>query len=370
MNFKCGKKKNAIIIIIGIVTVAICITAAVLVSRAKKKAAAAQFVPETETYSEESEETLIEEETVSETASETAPIVKPVGTTAPVERAAPAIPKKLTQPKPSITPTKLLNVPFIDQRKKYPTGCESISAVMALQYLGISISPETFIDNYLDKGRTPYSDESGNLFGDDPRKVFLGDPYSKNGWGCWAPVIENAVNKFIGKNYTVKTIYGSSIDELCSKYIDNDIPVLVWATQNMAPARRYKTWYITGTSDQFTWITPMHCLLLVGYDDSGYYFNDSLQCKNMRYDKSKVISAYNALNCQAVVIAPKSASDEPPISTKPETTTSPATTKPHNTTDPSAATKPDATDSHGTTTPATTATEKDTASPLKNNEHN
>lgn len=83
MNFKCGKKKNAIIIIIGIVTVAICITAAVLVSRAKKKAAAAQFVPETETYSEESEEALFEEETVSETASETAPIVKPVGTTAP-----------------------------------------------------------------------------------------------------------------------------------------------------------------------------------------------------------------------------------------------------------------------------------------------
>ena len=38
----------------GIVTVAICITAAVLVSRAKKKAAAAQFVPETETYSEAS----------------------------------------------------------------------------------------------------------------------------------------------------------------------------------------------------------------------------------------------------------------------------------------------------------------------------
>ena len=78
----------------------------------------------------------------------------------------------------------------------------------------------------------------------------------------------------------------------------------------------------------------MHCLLLVGYDDSGYYFNDSLQCKNMRYDKSKVISAYNALNCQAVVIAPKSASDEPPSSAKPETTTSPATTKPQNTTEP------------------------------------
>lgn len=59
----------------------------------KEKAAAAQFVSETETYSEETEEALFGEETVSETESETTPIVKPVGTTAPVERAAPAIPK-------------------------------------------------------------------------------------------------------------------------------------------------------------------------------------------------------------------------------------------------------------------------------------
>lgn len=102
----------------------------------KEKAAAAQFVPETETYSEESEETLIEEETVSETASETAPIVKPVGTTAPVERAAPAIPKKLTQPKPSITPTKLLNVPFIDQRKNIP---QAVKASLRLWHFNTSV---------------------------------------------------------------------------------------------------------------------------------------------------------------------------------------------------------------------------------------
>lgn len=326
MNLKCGKKKSAIIIIIGIVTVSICITVAVIISRSRKKSEAAQFTPETETYSEKSEETPTEEETVSETVSETAPIIKPVGTTAPVERAAPAIPEKITQQKPNIAPTKLLNVPFIDQRKKYPTGCESVSAVMALQYLGISISPETFIDNYLDKGRTPYSDENGNLFGDDPRKVFLGDPYSKNGWGCWAPVIENAVNKFIGSNYTVKVIYGSSVDDLCKKYIDNDIPVLIWATQNMAPGRRYKTWYITDTSEQFTWITPMHCLLLVGYDDGGYYFNDPLQSKNTRYAKDKVISAYNMLNRQAVVIAPKSKIEDTTAATVTEPSTAPATT--------------------------------------------
>ncbi len=157
MNLKCGIKKNAITIIMGTDTVAIWISDVVLVSRAKKKPHDAICARNRDLLGGIGRSSL-GEETVSETASETAPIVKPMSTTAPVERAAPAIPKKLTQPKPSITPTKLLNVPFIDQRKKYPTGCESISAVMALQYLGISISPETFIDNYLDKGRTPYSD--------------------------------------------------------------------------------------------------------------------------------------------------------------------------------------------------------------------
>ena len=30
---------------------------------------------------------------------------------------------------------KIISVPYIDQTEKYPTGCESISAVMLLQFL-------------------------------------------------------------------------------------------------------------------------------------------------------------------------------------------------------------------------------------------
>ena len=41
---------------------------------------------------------------------------------------------------------KIISVPYIDQTEKYPTGCESISAVMMLQYLGYDINPEQFID--------------------------------------------------------------------------------------------------------------------------------------------------------------------------------------------------------------------------------
>lgn len=33
-----------------------------------------------------------------------------------------------------------IEVPYIDQSVKYPTGCESVSAVMLLKYLGYEIT--------------------------------------------------------------------------------------------------------------------------------------------------------------------------------------------------------------------------------------
>ena len=47
---------------------------------------------------------------------------------------------------------KLIDVPYLDQSDDAPTGCESVSAVMLLQYLGFSIDIKTFIDRWLPKG--------------------------------------------------------------------------------------------------------------------------------------------------------------------------------------------------------------------------
>ena len=37
-----------------------------------------------------------------------------------------------------------IQVPYIDQSIKYPTGCESVSAVMLLKYLGYEITVDEF----------------------------------------------------------------------------------------------------------------------------------------------------------------------------------------------------------------------------------
>ena len=195
----------------------------------------------------------------------------------------------------------MIDAPFIDQTEYYPTGCEAVSTVMALQYLGIDIDVDDFIDNYLNLGQAPYY-TNNNIIGDSPHECFLGSPYDRTGWGCYSTVIERALNKFIDKeSYSVKRLSGKSLENLCEEYINNDIPVILWATIGMKQAYTTSTW-ITTSDESYTWIAPEHCLLLVGYDKDYYYFNDPLQGKQTKYKKSDVKTAYKSLGQQAVVI--------------------------------------------------------------------
>ena len=64
---------------------------------------------------------------------------------------------------PEGTEAVILDVPFIDQRIKYPTGCECVSAVMALQGLGYDISVDDFIDSCMVRGELPEDTETGRV---------------------------------------------------------------------------------------------------------------------------------------------------------------------------------------------------------------
>ena len=191
---------------------------------------------------------------------------------------------------------KLIKVPYIDQTKKWPTGCESVSAVMLLQYLGFGISVEQFVEQYLEKA--PFVEKNGKLFGGDPRKVFVGDPSDDRSMGCYAPVIQRALNfvfqkekmvdptlqielstdeKAEKKNLTdweAVDLTGVPVERLLWEYIDNDIPVIFWASIDLKETYTGPEWTLTDTGDIFVWRSNEHCMLLVGYDEDNYYFND------------------------------------------------------------------------------------------------
>jgi len=194
------------------------------------------------------------------------------------------------------------DVPYINQKYRYPTGCESVSTVMALNYLGIDITVDEFINNYLDMEPLPTANLKGKMVGYNPEKAFIGNPYSQDGYGCYASVIVNAVNKFIDNTFEVQELHNKPIEELCNKYIDKGIPVIFWATIDMRPPQAGDPWIDKDTGKRVVWIVPMHCLLLIGYDKDFYYFNDPLQKKMCSYKKSKVKAAYKGMHKQAVVI--------------------------------------------------------------------
>lgn len=185
----------------------------------------------------------------------------------------------------------IIQAPYIDQSVRYPTGCESVSAVMLLQYLGIDITVDGFIETYLEK--RDFEERDGVLFGPDPRKYFCGSPYDEDAFGCYAPVIVNALEKVFldvesGKcstkhetaAYRVVDETGTPLEELVIKYIDHGMPVICWACIDMREPVTGPQWHFFETAAGrtpdgiFTWISNEHCMLLVGYDEENYYFND------------------------------------------------------------------------------------------------
>lgn len=207
---------------------------------------------------------------------------------------------------PDVPESTVLDIPCIDQSESWPTGCESVCAVMALRYAGVEITVDEFIDGYLPLGNPPYQDREGNWVGCDPRQAFPGDPRSADGWGCYAPVIQSAVKNLLLDreidSLSVRDLSGQDLDALCETYIKEGTPVLVWATIDMEEPQISNSFFLEDTWEEFQWVYPMHCLLLVGWDENGYYFNDPLAGQAVFYEKEAVEQAYAGLGRQALAI--------------------------------------------------------------------
>ena len=155
---------------------------------------------------------------------------------------------------------------------------------MLLRYLGYEMSVDEFIEQYLD--RQEFELREGELYGPDPTKYFCGSPYDEESFGCYAPVITQALKKAIGEMYEVLDLTGTEIKTLQTEYIDKGMPVILWACINMREPITGPQWKLKDSGEVFTWISNEHCMLLVGYDEEGYYFNDPYENNGViRYPK-------------------------------------------------------------------------------------
>ena len=196
----------------------------------------------------------------------------------------------------------LLNVPFYDQNE-YPTGCELVSASMLLAYYGFYTTPAELIDDgHIEISSIYILDDK--KYGSDPNKAFIGSPYDENSYGCYSGAIKSCFESYLPYEYAVSDLSGMSLDDICREYIDNDIPVLIWASMYMRETylNDSSSWIVNDTGEHFQWISNEHCLVLVGYDESFYYFNDPLNDKNTAYERVLAEKRYEELGKQALTV--------------------------------------------------------------------
>lgn len=163
----------------------------------------------------------------------------------------------------------VLDIEPILQMPEFPTGCESVSLTMALNYITCqSIDPGIVIDNYLPKS------DAGEFV-----NTFFGDPRSTDGGGCYPPAILKAANDYFKDNdISLYALDATGINaEQIKHYIDNGFPILIWTTMYMGKPQLNEMYQeYNGTTYQ--WYTSEHCVLIKGYDPEKNVFiiNDPL----------------------------------------------------------------------------------------------
>ena len=184
-----------------------------------------------------------------------------------------------TEPPTTEPPESVLleDVPYYSQESVLPTGCEIVSAKMLLEYY-----TKTEIDTkkLISLLNCQYpQEENGETYAPHPENAFIGNPQDKSSFGCFAPIIVKAMNHMLPENYQAIETTGTELRELAETYLPQEKPVLVWATILMWKPFPNVGWYLydesgNPTSVWYDWPANEHCMVLVGYDEDCYYFND------------------------------------------------------------------------------------------------
>lgn len=187
-----------------------------------------------------------------------------------------------------------LNVPSLLQLPELPTGCESVALTMALEYEGFMLYKTTIAREFL-----IYNQETDNM-----AVGYIGDPFSEDGAGCFAPAIAATADNFFADqdaDYVAYDISGTEMEDLL-RYIEAGTPVVVWTTMYMADPEftEDKTEY---NGKIYRWYYQEHCVVLSGYDldNNTLQINDPLEgIVNRDYDEFKRI--YDEIGKYAVVV--------------------------------------------------------------------
>lgn len=194
------------------------------------------------------------------------------------------------------------SVPVINQHPELPTGCEVTALTMLLRYHGVNVTKEQLAREVV-KVPVPYS-SNGKLYGGDPNKGFIGDPFSKRGFGVFKDALLPIVEKYLPGR--AEDLSGGDFSQVY-KALDEGKPVMIWSTIGMLNVDARRSYWTTLEGKTIEWKTPEHAVVVVGYDKDYIYINDPYVGKQRKYKKQVVINRWSDMGKQAISVTPSRA---------------------------------------------------------------
>ena len=191
---------------------------------------------------------------------------------------------------------------IIYQEPELPTGCEITALTMVLHYYGFDVDKvlwplSTFPLNPMSSGPTQTEN-----FTDRISATILSAIRQMWGYTCGTGAIATAADTYLedaGSSMHAVSLLGAAPDDLYA-YVNDDTPVVVWVTIDMADRREAEGWY-TDDNTWVDWSTNDHGAVLIGYTDSTVTIADPINGYEI-YDKSQFESVYLSRGSQAVIL--------------------------------------------------------------------
>ena len=191
----------------------------------------------------------------------------------------------------------LLDVTPLYQYPELPTGCESVSLTMVLNYLGENLSLTEIASDYL-------------VYGDNMVTGYCGDPFGDYGAGVFPPGLLATAKNYISSNsrpLAAADTTGTSLSDLF-KLIDKGFPVVIWSTSSLRdPYNNDDEMLIEYNGYEYWWYTNEHCVALIGYDlDNGTVtINDPQYGCSLTYSIERFEYVYDKIRRMSVAIIKK-----------------------------------------------------------------
>lgn len=194
-----------------------------------------------------------------------------------------------------------LDVSLILQNPELYNGCEITSLTMLLNYKGISVDKLT-LANEMPKDNTELERGSnGEIYRwGNPNNGFVGDVYGDEIGISIAPTpLMPLVEKYY--NEGALNLTGCKIEDL-KKAISNNNPVLVWVTADFTRPNEFFTW-IDSSGNEVQGTFETHTVLLTGYDEDSFYYNDPLSgYKDMKISSDQFEAVWTDMGKKALTI--------------------------------------------------------------------